>query len=228
MKGSACRTGIREIGIFFSCSRMKSRFPDVDELSGIPSTSRFDHQTKPELKGKMKKREWFQSRYNSDNIATERCVKQKSVCKFFSSTGRCRNGGECPFAHERLSQSTGKIDQPCRNLYTSSRRCPKEDMCHFSHDLSRYPCPLMNAHKVNTCDGDCGFDHSTIVTETEAMRFVRTYHPFLVGLGEQVNDRWSFYLSDYDESRYNNLASKRNPHTVFNRIPGSLGQAHWY
>jgi len=208
--------------------RMKSKFPDVDELSGNLPTSRIEQRTQPESKGKKKKREWFQSRYSSDHIAAERCVKQKSVCKFFSSTGRCRNGGACHFAHERLSNFTEKIDQPCRNLYTGSRKCMKGDLCHFSHDPSRYPCPRMNAHKFNSCEGDCGFDHSTILTETEALQFVRTYHPFLVGLGEEANDRWSFYMSEYDESRYNDLASERNPHTVFNRIPGSLGQARWY
>ena len=144
-----------------------------------------------ELRGKSKKRAWFESRYSDERSSTP------PLCKFFSTSGKCRNGTNCPFSHEQPGNQ--KLNQPCRFLYQIPYKCSKGDLCHFEHDLSKFKCPHRFGRNEDNCIPLCKFDHTPIRTECEKMMFVRTFHPFLSGLGNEVAELWQFYLREWDE-----------------------------
>jgi hypothetical protein len=147
-----------------------------------------------ESSAKQRKRKWFQSKYGppgSDSPVAG------NICKFFASSGVCRNGHTCKFLHE--SPASSKIPQPCKFLYTPPFRCLKEDRCHFSHECSSFPCPLMNIRQGHTCHPSCGFDHSSLVTESQRIAFVKTYHSIISNLAGAARVTWAFYLDEYSD-----------------------------
>ena len=172
--------------------------------------------------GKRKKVEWFKEKYGSADASTGRSVKQKVICKFFSTTGRCRNGDTCSFIHEGAAAGIKLIAQPCKFLYTGSFRCTKGDLCHVSHDAPMFPCPHKYAGVYGVCRPMCAFDHTPIDTEGAAMRFVELYHSLLTTMGGQVNQRWLFYLQDYTTMQLLHRQTRTDPTNPFRFQVGDL------
>lgn len=172
-----------------------------------------------DLTGRAKKRMWFQERYKTDS-GNNRSVKQKIVCKFFSSTGRCRNGADCQFVHDRELgpiQPRRIIPEPCKFLYTGYQSCGKGDMCHFSHDLAAFKCPEMFGKRYSICGlRECRFDHSPINTELDAMGFAKTYKQYILSLGSEGDPRWKYYLEDKDEYEVLEESTRKDPGNLFN------------
>ena len=162
------------------------------------------------VRGREKKRLWFQSKY--DQTTTEKI----QICKFFSTSGRCRNGRECPFSHEESGGQT--IQQPCRFLIQAPFRCTKGNLCHFSHDLTIFRCPSRFGSKEGACIPFCKFDHSPIVNEKDRMEFARIHRPFLLGLGQSMAEVWEFYLAEHDEIRALSLETRCAPSNFFNTV----------
>jgi len=195
---------------------MDTKFPTGDE------TTYSMHEGIGLLRGREKKRAWFKGKYG--DIRESRSVKARAVCKFFASTGKCKNGDSCPYDHEHISLNTGTIiPEPCKFLYTNTRGCRKGSACHFSHELEKFPCPLAFGPKSPLCGDDCRFSHTEVSSESHAIEFIRLYQVYLRNLGGHMQSRWKFYLDEKSdeavlESRTRKIAS--NP---FNHTVGSLG-----
>jgi hypothetical protein len=172
-----------------------------------------DLPIRPPLSGKEKKRNWFGSRYEESKRM--RTAENTPVCKFFSTTGKCRNGTECPYVHSRAQGTT--IQQPCRYLYQAPFRCSKGLECHFSHDLHLFKCPHKNLSGGTTCPPFCKFDHDPLITEGERMDFVRTNHSLLARPGMECSDEWKFYLDEFSDEDILRLET-RDDQTNFFRI----------
>jgi hypothetical protein len=162
-----------------------------------------DHQSR----GKSKKRQWFESRYDQTTPET------RSLCKFFSTTGSCRKGINCPFFHDQNVRQT--VNQPCRFLFQAPFRCTKGDDCHFCHDLSRFSCPHRFGARHGSCLPFCKFDHTPIQNEEDRMLFVRTYHSFLKDLGDGIADIWKFYLPEPNEKAALQAEIRHNTNNFF-------------
>jgi hypothetical protein len=177
------------------------------------------------ITARERKRKWFREKYSLDKETSS--SSSNVQCKFFSTSGRCRNGDECPFVHSNCIAEKKKIEQPCRYLYMKPFSCNKGPSCHFSHDLSSFPCPHSNSDPGGQCFPQCKFDHSPLLNESDRMRFVETFHSLLVSKGNQLSPKWSFYLSEYTEEQiWEGLASK-SPSSCFNVPVGRLGRADW-
>lgn len=172
------------------------------------------------ITARERKRKWFQEKYS--NASGDSSRSQNIDCKFFSTTGRCRNGDDCPFNHTRGSVNRIPINQPCRYLYSAPFRCNKDSECHFSHDLSSFPCPHSNTDPEGRCLPLCRFNHSPLVTESDRIRFVEVYHSFLISKKEKMHPRWSFYLSEYPEEQVWGAITRKDAFNFFNVSFGSL------
>ncbi len=192
---------------------MQPRFPEKEEI--LPC-----HSKDQPLTGKRKKRQWFEEKYGTQG-RSQREVKSTEICKFYASTGQCRNGEKCKFDHERTG--VDRINEPCKFLYETFSGCKKGQTCHFSHDLWKFPCPLAFSGTVPRCSTGCGFAHDPLSTETSFMNFVRLYRVYLTSLPESVlNNRWRFYLEDEDESVTLSRMTRRAESNIFNREVGTL------
>ena len=178
----------------------------------------------PSVRGKERKREWFLSKYGREE---DRIAKCRPNCKFFETTGKCRNGETCRFIHDTTNVIPRRIDQPCRFLYTAPFRCGKDQSCHFSHDLSLFPCPHRNVRRGGSCPPFCKFDHKPLHDEASRMAFVRTYHSLLVSLADTVDPSWKFYLHDVSEIDIVKRQVRQSPDNLFNVIVSSLESAPW-
>lgn len=176
-----------------------------------------------ESSARQRKRKWFESKYGptSSNSGIE-----DVICKFYASSGSCRNGDSCKFLHQTPASS--KITQPCKFLYTPPFRCLKGDHCHFSHECSLFPCPFMNISRGLMCRPSCGFDHSLLVSESQRIAFVKTYHSLLSSLTGPARVAWQFYLNEgnddflefaYEDGIFANFFMVSNI--------GGLNQASW-
>lgn len=177
------------------------------------------NETSSSLTGRAKKRKWFQDRYKTEDNKS-RTVKQKIGCKFFGSTGRCRNGNECPFEHSQelqYSYTRHIIQEPCKFLYVATQGCSKGNTCHFSHDVGQFKCPTMFGKHHGRCEGrGCQFDHSDFLTESDVMDFARIYKQYILGLGREAHPRWDFYLRDKDESEILKERTRKHSGNLFN------------
>ena len=192
---------------------MQPRFPEFDDKT--------DERSQLPITGKRKKRQWFEERYGSTRNREYREVKSNEVCKFYASTGNCRNGERCKFVHEK--SSAVRIDEPCKFLFDSSAGCKKSSSCHFSHDLWKFPCPLAFSGVSPRCSTSCGFRHDPITTESSCMEFVRLYRVYLSSLPDAVlNPRWKFYLEEEDESVTLARITRRSESNFFNHEVGTL------
>jgi len=192
---------------------MQPRFPQSDEI-------KHDDSVEPVMTGKRKKRQWFEERYGREN-GTSREVKFRELCKFYASTGICRNGDRCKYSHESVVNT--RINEPCKFLYDSPVSCRKGANCHFSHDLWKYPCPLALGGIEPRCPPSCGFQHDPILTETASMDFVRLYRVFLSTLlPDEINPRWKFYLEEEDESVGLARITRQSSSNLFNHQVGTL------
>ena len=191
---------------------MQPRFPKLDEAE-------FAFPSEASPKGKRKKREWFSSKYGED-LNGEREVKMKTVCRFFASTGSCRNGDKCKYSHDSV---ISKIDEPCKFTYTSLSKCLKGPACHFSHDVHKYPCPLGFGSISPRCSPGCRFNHDPVVGEKASMEFVRLYRSYLVKLrSDQLDPRWKFYIEEEDEGSVLNRITRQSPTNLFKHQVGTL------
>ena len=192
---------------------MKPRFPTSGDTNIETSGS-------VQLTGKRKKRQWFEERYGTSAPGV-REVKSLEVCKFYASSGNCRNGDKCKFVHDKSGIS--KIKEPCRFLYDSATGCRKGQSCHFSHDIWNYPCPLAFGGIESRCPIDCGFRHDSLSNERACMDFVRLYRQYLTSLApESVNPRWRFYLEEEDESVTLSRSTRQSHSNLFNHQVGTL------
>lgn len=163
-----------------------------------------------EVTGKDKKRMWFESKYGSTKRVRE---DSAAICRFFSSSGQCRNGDKCPYVHSRVIGTT--IAQPCRYLYQPPYRCLKGLSCHFSHDLSAFKCPHRNIVEGGVCPPFCKFDHDPIDTETARMNFASTYHALLSKPDAQISSLWKFYINEMSEYEVLCLETRDDPTNFF-------------
>lgn len=178
------------------------------------------------LSAKDRKRKWFKEKYSQPGDGNQK--SKPTSCKFFATTGRCRNGDRCTFIHSKASEDKLLINQPCRFLYTVPFRCSKGGSCHFSHDLSSFPCPHLNSGSDNCCVPLCKFNHSPLVNEFDRMRFVETFHSFLQSRDAATpNPTWSFYLKEYSEEDVWNAITRIQPSNYFSVHFGCLGPAVW-
>lgn len=190
---------------------MASRFPKFDELVK-PCVTIPDAVNPVVLHGKNKKRAWFKDLYSTGNSA--RTTKPKLECKFYASTGKCRQGSECHFVHNEASKKV--IEEPCKYLFMSDNGCKKGDSCHFSHDLSKFSCPYYFGRRDSICPHACGFSHSPMYTEPESMKFVKVYQVYIESLGDEANPKWMFYLKDLTEDEFLTRQTNTKSTNVFN------------
>ena len=172
---------------------------------------------------KDRKRKWFDSKYGN----TGKGIASTAQCKFFSSSGICRNGDSCQFVHDRLARTP--INQPCKYLYQAPFKCSKGDLCHFSHDLKSFPCPLMHIARHMSCSSSCGFDHSPMITESQRLQFMRTFHPAIKEAVESDPESpWAFYLKDRTEEEVLMSTTRYHEHNFFATSLGvPLPRGHW-
>ena len=174
--------------------------------------------------GRHKKRNWFKAKYQLEG---SQVVKSTSSCKFFETTGKCRNGDICRFSHDITKGARKRIEQPCKFLYCPPFRCSKEDDCHFSHDLSRFPCPHRNVRKGGSCPPFCKFDHRPLLGEPQRMRFARIFHSLLQSLGDTIDPAWKFYLNEFTDHEVLQRQVRQSDDNLFNVSVSSLGPAPW-
>jgi hypothetical protein len=196
------------------------KFPVVDELTDDIHCEIVNDSESTSLTGKRKKREWFKSKYGDEKQL--RNVKQKTICKFYSTSGKCKNGESCHFSHDLDVSEISKIDQPCRFLYTNEARCPKGELCHFSHDLSRYKCPFKFAYESSSCGINCSFDHRDFENESSRMDFVRTYHSLLNSESTKTKREWQFYLADLSNDDCLLRITRKTSANLFNVQIGAI------
>ena len=201
---------------------MAATFPKYDELLKKPSSSEIGSNVA--LRGREKKREWFNGRYNDDKPG--KLVRSTPPCRFFSATGNCREGESCRFLHAAGTFVPKVIGEPCKFLYTGNLVCKKGSGCHFSHDVENFPCPIFARHN-GICSSSCQFDHTAITSELAAIQFVRMYQAFLISLGDTVNPRWMFYLKDMTEDDVLESRTNTAVGNPFNIKIGSLSRAEW-
>ena len=190
---------------------MAAKFPKFDEV--IHKTDKVMDPTDSKLQGKSKKRAWFKSLYSTD--PDSRSIRVKTVCKFFSSTGVCREGESCQFVHTKDTEQRQTIDEPCKFLYVGTRGCVKGKNCHFSHELSKFRCPYYFGRKDEECPKGCLFDHRKLESEQERLRFSRMYTVFLNSLGDECNLRWNTYLHDLTELEFWDKQTNKHASNLF-------------
>ena len=199
----------------------ESLYPDDSEVAPCESISRLQPSA-PKRKmdvpssSREKKRKWFEGLYGPSEEGPVKNILSRAPCRFFRSSGQCRNGASCPFLHE--SGEVELIEEPCRFMWHEKRivACQKKD-CKFSHDLSKFPCPF-KAHKDHTgppterlkgrprknasCGvPDCPFSHAPLLTEKDKMSFVNMYRFFLKNSLRTQNPWWAEYLCDNIDER---------------------------
>jgi hypothetical protein len=196
---------------------MNAKFPEFDEVTQGLETETVTPTM--EIRGRQKKRQWFQGKYGEEK--DDRVIKSQTLCKFFSSTGSCRNGGSCKFTHEfDDSNFRRKIDEPCKFLYRPGRWCKKGEDCHFSHDLNKYPCPLAFGPKSRSCPEECAFSHTEPSGESSRIIFAKLYKVFLRTLGEEMDERWRVYMEDMTEEEVLEIRTRKSPPNLFNHRVG--------
>jgi hypothetical protein len=197
---------------------MDTKFPEFDEVNREHRNISADHDAL--LRGRLKKRKWFQGRYGYES--DERVVKSRTVCKFYASTGRCRNGTGCIFLHVDFSDSSGRlIDEPCKFLYTTSHGCKKGDDCHFSHELGKFACPLAFGPKTRRCSENCSFSHTEQHDELSKIAFAKLYKVYLRSLGQDMEESWGFYLDELSETAALESRTRKCALNFFNHSVGS-------
>jgi hypothetical protein len=174
-----------------------------------------DHRPprKDGMSSRAKKRLWLETKYDLSGEVKE---ESKVVCRFFSTTGRCRNGLDCEFLHTLGAHA--KINQPCRFLFENPIGCSKGDRCHFSHDLGKFKCPYLNAIGPRSCQSICKFDHNPILSESDRMSFAHMYRSFLTERTAGSNSIWRFYFEETSESERLSMFTRREPDNFFNCV----------
>ena len=197
---------------------MEPQFPEIHETDSNNVTQSHANTS---LTGKRRKRQWFESKY-SQNGESQREFASGTICKFYASTGTCRNGARCKFTHNE-SDAPRKIKEPCKFLYTSLSGCQKGDSCHFSHILADYPCPLAFGSTSPRCPRNCEFSHEPLITEKAYFDFSRLYRVYLLSLPpHMLHPRWRFYLDDEDEKAFLDRTTRSSSTNLFDQPVGSL------
>ena len=83
----------------------------------------------------------------------KKAAKAAEPCKFFSRTGNCAKGDECPYAHDRSKVMV------CRSFLQG--HCAAGEACLLSHDTSSTDkMPVCSAFLRGSCtDPDCAYRH---------------------------------------------------------------------